>query len=451
MKNNNIFSFFLQGSKRSIDIKKNIIASFVLKVFSICLSMIIVPVTLNYVDSVEYGLWLTISSMVAWLTYFDMGFTNGFRNKFTESVANGDYTKSREYVSTTYISLGFLFLIFAIIGLIVNNYINWSAFLNISIEYESKIRYTMQYLIIFFCINFVAKTFNTMLIALQKPALSSTIDTIGQFGAMLAILYLTRNSTGTLENLVFVFSGIPCITLIILSILTFRYSKFKIYSPSFTLFRRECVKVILSVGLQLFFILVSMLVIFQLINVVITRYLGAESVTQYNICYKYFNIITMVTSIIVTPFWSAFTEAYASNDFKWMQSAFRKLDRLKYLILIVLLFMLGVSNFFFNIWIGDKVEIPFSMSIIMSIMMFFLSLGQMYMYMVNGTSKFFLQMIIYIFFSIISLPIMIYMAKSLGVIGVLIVPTITYMIQAVFGRIQIKKIINNTARGIWNR
>ncbi len=78
------------GSSRSIAIKKNIIASLFLKGISILVSLQVVPLTINYINPTRYGIWLTLSSIVAWLSYFDLGFAHGFRNRFAEAVAKGD-------------------------------------------------------------------------------------------------------------------------------------------------------------------------------------------------------------------------------------------------------------------------------------------------------------------------------------------------------------------------
>lgn len=52
----------------------------------IVISLIMVPMTINYVSPTQYGLWLTISSIVTWISYFDFGFAHGFRNRFTEQL-----------------------------------------------------------------------------------------------------------------------------------------------------------------------------------------------------------------------------------------------------------------------------------------------------------------------------------------------------------------------------
>lgn len=107
-----IYSYFTKGNERSVIIKKNIAASLVLKCVSILISLQVVPLTIDYINPTKYGIWLTLSSIIAWLSYFDLGFAHGFRNRFAEAKAKGDIRLAKEYVSTTY---AVLFLLFSVV------------------------------------------------------------------------------------------------------------------------------------------------------------------------------------------------------------------------------------------------------------------------------------------------------------------------------------------------
>src|SRR5665811_795067 len=107
-----IKNFFTQGNERSINAKKNIVFITVLKGLSIAISIFLVPITINYVNPTRYGIWLTLSSIVGWFYFFDIGLGNGLRNKFAEAIASGKTELARTYVSTTY---AILIIIIAII------------------------------------------------------------------------------------------------------------------------------------------------------------------------------------------------------------------------------------------------------------------------------------------------------------------------------------------------
>ena len=73
------------------------------------------------------------------------------------------------------------------------------------------------------------------------------------------------------------------------------------------------------------------------------------------------------------------------------------------------------------------------------------------MHQINGTGKIRIQLITYAVIAIFAIPVMVYSARQWGLVGIVIVPSIAFFVQIVICRIQLYKIINQTARGIWNK
>lgn len=99
-----IYSYFTKGNERSVIIKKNIAASLVLKCVSILISLQVVPLTIDYINPTKYGIWLTLSSIIAWLSYFDLGFAHGFRNRLQKRKRRGisDWLKNMSVLLMLY-------------------------------------------------------------------------------------------------------------------------------------------------------------------------------------------------------------------------------------------------------------------------------------------------------------------------------------------------------------
>lgn len=447
----NIKSKFLKGSERTVLIKKNIMASSMLRVVSIAISLMVVPATINYINAERYGIWLTLSSIIAWLSYFDFGFAHGFRNRFAEAVAKDDHVLARKYVSTTYAVLAMIFTTLMIITSIANKFIDWSSILNVDQGLNVELRAVFQILIIFFCINIVAEVFSTMLTASQRPAASTAIKTGGNFISLIAIIILTHTTKGNLEYLAIAFSGIPCILTIIVSIIVFSKGKYKKYAPSIKQLDFSLARNIVGMGGQFFLIMMCLLLIFQFTNIIISRELGPESVTLYNVTYKLFGIVEMVAMIVLAPIWSAYTDAYTRKDYAWMRRSSAKLEKMGILSLPALAFLTIISPFIFKIWLGDNVNTSIYVSVAIAFFTFCKIMGNIYMYQLNGTGKVRIQMITYIVIAIFALPVMVYSCRKWGLVGIVIVPSIAFFIQFVICRIQLQKLLNKTATGIWNK
>ena len=74
-------------------IKKNILASFVLKGYAAIISLMLVPLTLNCLGTLKNGVWLTISSILLWIDQMDIG----LRDKRSETNNQFHYSHVGEY------------------------------------------------------------------------------------------------------------------------------------------------------------------------------------------------------------------------------------------------------------------------------------------------------------------------------------------------------------------
>lgn len=449
MKISGIFRYLNNGNRRSVIVKRNILAQTALQGINVLVSLQVVPLTIGYVNPEKYGIWLTLSSIISWIGYFDFGLAHGFRNRFAETKAKGDMKLAKEYVSTTYAVLFIIFFLICVIICFANLFLDWSRILKVDPSYSSELQIVFGLLTLFFSINIVAKVFTTMLHADLNTAFATFVQTAGNVLALLVIYILTKCTDGSLLWLSISFSGIPCLFLIIVSIITFSTTKYRCFAPSISSVRFSLTRKIIGLGGQFFIIMFSTLLIYQFLNVIISRIQGSVAVTEYNIAHKYFNVLSMLVMIVMTPLWSAFTDAYTKKDFLWMKNVVKKLEIMWLLCIPITILMLLCSNFFYNWWIGDDVNISLSLSACTAIYILFQSCGNVYMYIINGIGKVRLQLIIYMFFSFVSLPLIQFFCIKLGTEGALLVPTGVYIIQAFVGRIQIHKIIDNTATGIW--
>ena len=163
------------GQERSVKAKKNIALSLIIKGLSISTSFAMVPITIDYINPTGYGIWLTLSSIVGWFSFFDIGLTQGLRNKFAEARAKGDDTAAQIYVSTTYGVLAIIFGAVWVIYLLFSSFLDWSAILKVSEEMNPEVSLLALIVFTYFCLQFVFRIITTIIIADQQPARASLI------------------------------------------------------------------------------------------------------------------------------------------------------------------------------------------------------------------------------------------------------------------------------------
>ena len=71
--------------ERSKIIKKGVSLGIVFKVFSILITFLIVPILIEYLGNDNYGLWITVFSLIGIVNYADGGIINGLKTKLSES------------------------------------------------------------------------------------------------------------------------------------------------------------------------------------------------------------------------------------------------------------------------------------------------------------------------------------------------------------------------------
>lgn len=442
--------FVNSGDKRSIIVKRNILFSFINKGLGIIISLMLVRLTINYVNEVQYGIWLSVSSVITWLSFFDFGITHGLRNRFAEAKAAKNLILAREYVSTSYFAVALLFGALAAVLLVLNQLTNWPTLLNVSRKYAGQLNAVFNVLIITFALQFILNIITTIVTADQRSAFAGFINTTGQVFVLAALGLLTLSSEPSLTKLALVYTIIPCLVYFIFTVWLF-LTDYKAYRPTFRFFKLSLIKNIMGLGSKFFLIQLSMIFVFQLTNIITIRILGAEYVTRYNVANKYFGILSMIMIIVITPFWSAFTDAYSQQDYSWMKGIFKKISKLWLFFIPLSVLMLVMSPVVYRLWLGSSVDVPFSLSAWFAVYMLIFTRANLSMYLINGTGKVFIQMLIYVVFAVISVPLMVYFCRKFGLNGILIVAAAQCLIQCIFGEYQIRKIINQCDNHIWGR
>lgn len=442
---------FFSGSERSIQAKKHILGSFLLKGISILISLLLVPLTINYLNPTKYGIWITLTSVIAWFSFFDIGLGNGLRNKFATAKAAGKFDLARTYVSTTYAIISIISLVIFVVFIFVNQFLDWGKILNTSAD---TVELGKLVFIVFsvFCLQFIIKLINIVFVADQKPAMSAAINTLGSLISLIVVIILTKITHGSLLYLGASFSIINLIVPLLAGVWFFNTS-YKKYKPSIKYVDFKYAKELLSLGSVFFITQGTALIVFSTDNMIITQLFGPQEVVPYNIALKYFSIINIGFTIISSTFWSAYTEAYYLKDFDWIRRVTKKVMKLWIIAIIVLVLMLVVSDKMYYLWIGDKVKVPFLLSVIMAFWVGINTGPSIYGNFLNGISKIRLSLYYSIFVAIINIPLSIFFASNLhlGVSGVILATALGAIPRVILQTIQYKKIMNGTAKGIWNK
>jgi O-antigen/teichoic acid export membrane protein len=442
---------FGKGNIRTNRAKKNISASFVIKGLSIAVGIVLMPLTINYLDPTKYGIWITLSSLISWFSFFDIGLGNGLRNKFALAIAKGNHELARVYVSTTYAMLSSIVMVILFLFYIINPFMNWNTILNTGVNSGLQAELSSLALIVFtfFSLNFILKLITTILIADQKTALASVFDLLSKIISLSLIFILTKVSSGSLLYIGFVFSGVPVLVLLVSNVWFFG-GKYNIYKPSMKFVDLSKAKDLLSIGVQFFIIQIAVILLYQTNNIIIAQLFGPSEVTVYNVAYRYLTFLTMIFSIVLSPYWSAITEAWAKKEILWIKNVIDKLITLWFFLLVIAILMVFVSSSIYHVWIGNLVSVPYKLTVLIAIWVVINAWNSIFAIFLNGVSKIKLQLIIGITAALINIPIALLLGSKLGIHGIVLANIIVVLPGAFIYPIQYNFITRGRLKGIWN-
>ena len=443
---------FGEGHARTNRAKKNITASFVIKGLMILISMVIVPLTIRYVNPTRYGIWITLSSIIGWFSFFDIGLGSGLRIKLAEAISKGENELARTYVSTTYAILSIIIGIVYVIFLIINPFLNWAKILNTSPEMTGELNKLALIVFTFFCLRFVLQLITSILIAEQKSAKASFFDLLGSTISLCTIFIITKTTHSSLIYLGLALGLSPIIVLTVAS-LWFYTTEYKCFAPSIKHIRFSYSKVLMNLGVKFFVISIGTIFLYQSNALIIAQLFGPKSVTVYNIAYQYFSVIPMAFIIITYPFTIAYTEAYYKNEIDWIRKTVKSLIHVWVVFILFVIIMLVFSNLVYRLWIGNSIKVPFGLSLVCAIYGIIITWSNIFLTFINGTGKVLVQLYITVFVMIVNIPLAIFLVKflNIGISGVLLATCIDFLILAVIMPIQYKKLVKGHAQGIWDK
>ena len=434
---------------RSRQAFKNSVGSVLVKGGNVVLSLLLIRLTLTLLQEEKYGIWTAISSLVTFASFFDIGLGNGLRNRLTEAVAMGNTAVGRSYVSTAYVLFAGLQIGLLLLASVLVYTVDWKYILNV--------RLTNEYLglLIFvtlcgFCTKIILDVVSSVLLALQKTALSNFIYFIANLGIVIGIAGLSYGAYNNLLSVALVSAIVPVVVLLAFSIYYYR-GALRDNPPSLKAVDFSNRGSMLDLGLKFFIIQIAGVIIFSTDNVIISKLFGPKAVTEYSVVFRYYNAVSSLFFVLISPFWSAFTEAYAKNDLDWVKNTYRRMQRSWLVILAVVGVMFLLSSYVYRLWLGDIFKTTWSLNALMAIFVLISCWNNITVTVLNGFGKVKLQLYTALAGAIINLPLCLYFGRYLGhgSKGIIMASSLSLLFGTVLGTIQADKLVKRTATGIW--
>lgn len=391
---------------------KQVSSSFIFKILAMGMGYISIPLFLKFLGKQDYGLWMTIFSIINWIYTFDLGIGNGLRTKLSESIAKKDYSSSKEYITTGYVVLSTIAISILFLGTILIKFNNLTKFLNIDFYTEGYIKLVFISVFTITILNFIIFLYKIFYLSVHNSFVGELNNFIFQISFILILYLLNYFGKINLISIAIIYPGINMI-IGILSTVNF-FKKYPNLKPGLKYFKKEKIKEINGLGILFFIIQVCTLIIYTTDNMLIIKYIGAEEVTTYNIVSKLFQVLIILEYLISSPMWTLFVDAYVKKDKGWIKKAFINLNLLFLLLILGVAIMSYILPFIVKLWIGQELIYPKHLILFWGLFVLNRVYGDIYMIFINATGKIKLQMYLSVLGAIINIPLTIYFMKNLN-------------------------------------
>lgn len=413
------------------------------KVVSAGTVFLAVPLVLRSLGEVNYGVWATITSVLALLIWADFGLGSGLVTRLAGASDNTDHEAAASAYSTTLVMLSCFSLVLCLLGFIIVNFIDWASLLKVGEDAALVAKQSMVLLIALFVISIPLALVDRVRMAFQENFYTSIFQIIASTLTLFGYWICGRLDLG-MQWFVLSMLGPSLFCYIVNSILLFR--KYPWIRPKIAMVRKDLFKPLASTGAFFLFLYSVYSIIHGMDNMLIAENLGAVAVAKFSVHSRLANIVNVFAMIVAAPLWGAFGEALARGDYSWIKKCLH--SSLSQIISIAVgigaALVVGLP-FLMDVWLHS--EIVGSRFLLTTLLLWNVAM------VLNALASIFLnaygEIRRQVLWGVVTLPfvllIKIYCLREFGLIGMVLGGTIVYISLSVLTLwVIINRILGNT-------
>ena len=417
------------------------------RLISIASSLVTVPLTIRYLGTERFGLWMTVTSFLFMAAFADFGLGNGLLTLVARAHGKDDMVEVRKALSSamgslTLIAIGILIFMFSIY-----RWVDWADLFRVtSAEARSEAGPTLLVFTTCVMLNLPAGVVQRTQIGLQQGFRTNFWQLIGSVVGLAGVLACLALHLG-LPALVLAVAGAPLLATTANAAIFFGVTRPDL-RPAWSLVSRRTVKQIMSVGIFYFALQVLGAIAYSADNFVIARTLGAITVPEYAVPQRVFSLISTVIAMLVSPLWAAYGEALCRGDHAWVRRSLRRSLTLSALgASAASLIFLALAKPIIHWWVGPAVNPPLFLLVGLALWTVMECCGSSLSMFLNGSGLMRFQLVTATLFGVTCIVAKIYLARRFGVAGI---PWATVVTAAAFNYVPLLFYVRRKMRQLPN-
>jgi O-antigen/teichoic acid export membrane protein len=400
------------------------------RLVALAVALAAVRLTINYLGASRYGLWMTVTSITAFLAFSDFGVGNALINRMSAAFSSGDRVNSPREVSSAVTLLGAVGAAVLVIGAGLLTILPWARIYNVSGLAAAEAGPATFALIACFALVLPLGLVQKIQLGFQDGAVSNIWAVVGSVLSLALLLVCLAMRLG-LPWVVLAMAGGPVIALVLNWIQEFGFSRPWIRP------RRDLVDLRTGIGLArtgLLFLGLQLAaaVAFSTDNIIAAQLLGPVAVAQYSVTQRVFMAVPALVSVAAVSLWPAFGEAVVHSDRGWIRRTLVRSSLYAVgLTAVGSLVILAASRPVFSFLIGPALVPSLALTIGFSVWAVLYAFGSVVSMLLNAANVLVFQLITASLMAATSIALKIELGRSFGVAGIIWGTVIAYSLLSV--------------------
>jgi len=360
-----------------------IIARFV----NVVTGLLAVPITLHYLGNDRFGLWMSITSFVYFLTFADMGLGIGLQNALNQCDGQDNRTRPCALISSAIMVVALIGVTLSAIAAYILPIMPLTKLIKTETDLAAQeLLPTAQAVTIAFAIGLTSGLIQRIFSAYQRGYWSNLSLALGRLLA-LASLLICIWMRASLPLIAFLFMFVPYVVTLACSLPFFRANPW--LRPRVSHIKLSELHCVSRIGVLGFGAQIAASLMISGPAIIIANRLGTTSVTPYSITQRLLGVAGIIFTVALQPLWPAYGEAAARGDMKWVRRTFGRSVVFGTAIMVPLtLLVLVFGQRLILLWTSQPEAIPgFSLLLACSVWAMIMAWNQVCAMLLNGLNR----------------------------------------------------------------
>lgn len=308
---------------------------------TVIIGLATLPITSHYLGKERFGLWLTLSSLMAWIVIADLGIAISLINALSSADGKDDRITAQRSVASAFWMTVLIALLMIGVSLVAVKLISWKVVFNlISPLAISEAGPSVLVLLILCALRLPSSIVSCTYQAYQEGYLYQLWNGFGGLLGAAGLILAVMLEAG-LPWLVGAFLGGMLLTDAISGLHLFVYRKSWL-APTLAKFDLGQAKWLLRRGGLYWIAQLSAILLFQVDLLIVARLYGASEVPVYGTTLRMFMLLGAVQMAFLAPLWPAYGEAWARKDRNWVSKTYKRSIQYSLLLFIPAAMILAI-------------------------------------------------------------------------------------------------------------